>query len=77
MILTGISMTFTESTIEETTLEWLKNLGYTIVFGSDIAPKYAPASLRDGLSMRKAELRMIPTAGRRKWAIRAIFWICC
>ncbi len=29
---------FTESTIEETALEWFKDLGYTIVFGGDIAP---------------------------------------
>ena len=29
---------FTESTIEETALEWLKDMGYTIVFGGDIAP---------------------------------------
>jgi hypothetical protein len=29
---------FTESTIEETALEWLKDLGYTVVFGGEIAP---------------------------------------
>ena len=44
-------MTFTESTIEETALEWLKDMGYTIVFGNDIAPKNMLASLRDGLSL--------------------------
>jgi type I restriction enzyme R subunit len=31
-------MTFTESMIEQTTLDWLKDLGYAIVFGGDIAP---------------------------------------
>lgn len=29
---------FTESTIEQTALDWLHDLGYTIVFGNDIAP---------------------------------------
>ena len=42
---------FTESTIEETTLEWSKEIGHTIVFGNDIAPKNMLASLRDGMSM--------------------------
>jgi hypothetical protein len=46
-------MTFTESTIEETALEWLKDLGYAIVFGRDIAPKNMLASLQDGLSLPK------------------------
>jgi type I restriction enzyme, R subunit len=39
-------MHFTESTIEETALEWLKDLGYTIVFGNDIAPG-EPAAERE------------------------------
>jgi len=39
-------MTFTESTIEETALEWLKDMGYTIVFGNDIAPD-EPAAERE------------------------------
>jgi hypothetical protein len=39
-------MTFTESTIEETTLEWLKDLGYSIVFGGDIEPE-EPAAERE------------------------------
>jgi hypothetical protein len=29
----------TESTLEETTLEWLRDLGYSIVFGRDIPPE--------------------------------------
>jgi len=37
---------FTESVIEETTLAWLKDLGYTIVFGGDIAPD-EPAAERE------------------------------
>ena len=37
---------FTESIIEETALEWLKDLGYTIVFGGDIAPE-EPAAERE------------------------------
>ena len=39
-------MAFTESVIEETALEWLKDLGYTIVFGGDIAPE-EPAAERE------------------------------
>jgi len=42
---------FTESTLEETALEWLKDMGYAIFFGNDIAPKNMLASLRDGLSL--------------------------
>ena len=42
---------FTESTLEETVLEWFKDMGYTIAFGNDIAPKNMLASLRDGMSM--------------------------
>jgi hypothetical protein len=34
---------FAESTIEETALEWLKDLGYAIVFGGDIAPEESVA----------------------------------
>ncbi len=37
---------FTESTIEETALEWLKDMGYAIVFGNEIAPKYTLTRLR-------------------------------
>ena len=42
---------FTESTIEETALEWLKDLGYIIGFGSDIAPENILARLRGGKSV--------------------------
>jgi hypothetical protein len=31
-------MTFTESVIEQATLDWLKDLGYASLFGGDIAP---------------------------------------
>ncbi len=37
---------FAESTIEETALEWLNDLGYTLVFGNDIAPD-EPAAERE------------------------------
>jgi len=37
---------FTESTIEETALDWLKDIGYTIVYGGDIAPE-EPAAERE------------------------------
>ena len=37
---------FAESTIEETALKWLKDMGYTIVFGNDIAPD-EPAAERE------------------------------
>ena len=40
---------FTESAIEKTALEWLKDMGYTIVFGGDIALGNRLASLRDSL----------------------------
>jgi hypothetical protein len=33
---------FTESIIEETVLNWLKELGYAIAFGGDIAPEDRP-----------------------------------
>ncbi len=29
---------FTESTVEEATLQWLEELGYAVVHGPDIAP---------------------------------------
>ena len=41
--------TFTESTIKETVLEWLKDFGYAIFFGCDIAPRGTVTSLRDSL----------------------------
>jgi len=37
---------FTESIIEQTTLDWFKDLGYSIVFGGDIAPE-EPAAERE------------------------------
>ncbi len=38
---------FTESVIEQAALDWFKDLGYTIVFGNDIAPEEAmPPSAR-------------------------------
>ena len=39
-------MTFTESVIEQTALDWLKEMGYTIAFGGDIAPE-EPAAERE------------------------------
>jgi hypothetical protein len=42
---------FTESAIEETALDWLKDMGYTIAVGNDIAPKNMLASLRGGMSL--------------------------
>ena len=33
-----MSTNFIESTIEQIALDWLKDMGYTIVFGGDIAP---------------------------------------
>ncbi len=52
--------TFTESTIEETALEWLKDMGYAIIFGGDIAPENMLASLRDGLlpKLMRGEVRV-------------------
>jgi type I restriction enzyme R subunit len=41
-----MSNRFTESIIEETALEWLRDLGYSIVFGNDIAPE-EPAAERE------------------------------
>ena len=42
---------FTESSIEETALEWFKDMGYAIVFGGEIAPENRLASLRGGISL--------------------------
>jgi hypothetical protein len=39
---------FTESIIEETALEWLKDMGYTIVFGNDIARSVSAPRLMRG-----------------------------
>ena len=55
---------FTESTIEETALEWLKDLGYTIVFGGIIAPE-EPAAERENYGE-------VILAGRLKDALKRI-----
>jgi hypothetical protein len=51
---------FTESAIEKTALEWLKDMGYTIVFGGDIALGNRLASLRDSLlpKLMRGEVRV-------------------
>jgi hypothetical protein len=47
---------FAESTIEETTLKSLKNMGYTIVFGNDIARSVsAPRLMRGGAHVKDVE----------------------
>jgi hypothetical protein len=56
---------FTESTIEETALEWLKDLGYVIVFGGDIAPENTLASLHGGMLLEVAKGQPVLTGGRR------------
>ncbi|MEP7136268.1 MAG: type I restriction endonuclease subunit R [Chloroflexota bacterium] len=55
---------FTESTIEETALAWLKDLGYTIVYGGDIAPE-EPAAERENYGE-------VILSGRVKEALRRI-----
>src|SRR5258707_7400545 len=51
-------MTFTESTIEETALDWLKDLGYSIVYGGDIAPDEPAAELENyGEVIREGRLK--------------------
>ena len=61
---------FTESSIEETALEWFKDMGYAIVFGNDIAPENTLASLRGGMSLprvMRGEVRVVnglPSAKR-------------
>ena len=39
----------TESTLEQTALEWLRDLGYSVVFGNEIAPD-EPAAERENYS---------------------------
>lgn len=47
---------FAESTIEETALKSLKNRGYTIVFGNDIARSVsAPRLMRDEVRVKELE----------------------
>ena len=55
---------FTESTIKETALKWLKDMGYTIVFGNDIAPD-EPAAERENYGE-------VILSGRLKDALRRI-----
>ena len=51
---------FTESAIEETALNWIKHLGYAMVYGGDIVHENTLASLRDGLlpKLMKGEVRV-------------------
>ena len=46
---------FTESTIEEAALEWIKDMGYTIVFGNDIAAENTLASMRGWMSTARVK----------------------
>ena len=55
---------FTESTLEETVLEWLRDLGYSIVFGNEIAPD-EPAAEREHYGE-------VVLAGRLKGALKRI-----
>lgn len=55
---------FTESTIEQTALDWLKEMGYAILFGGDIAPE-EPAAERENYSE-------VILAGRLKDALKRI-----
>jgi hypothetical protein len=51
---------FTESTIEQAAIDWLKDLGYTIIYGGDIAPENTLGSLRDSLlpKLMRGEVRV-------------------
>src|SRR5258706_12755340 len=55
---------FTESTIEETALEWLRDLGYSIVYGGDIAPEEEQAE--------RENYGEVILAGRLKDALKRI-----
>ncbi len=55
---------FTESTIEQTALDWLKDLGYAVVYGGDIAPD-EPAAERENYGE-------VILAGRLKDALKRI-----
>lgn len=59
-----MTVSFTESIVEETALEWLKDLGYTIVYGGDIAPE-EPAAERENYGE-------VILSGRVKAALRRI-----
>jgi len=51
---------FTESIIKETALVWLKDLGYSILYGCDFMRKNMLASLRDSLlpKLMRGEVRV-------------------
>lgn len=51
---------FTESAFEETVLEWLKDLGNTIVFGDDVASIYTAVSQQNSLlpKLTRGEVRV-------------------
>jgi len=55
---------FTESTLEETALEWLRDLGYSIVFGNEIAP--------DETAAEREHYGEVVLAGRLKGALKRI-----
>ena len=55
---------FTESIIEKTALEWLKDIGYTIAFGNEIAHE-EPAAERENYGE-------VILAGRLKKALKRI-----
>ena len=57
-------MAFTESTIEQTALDWLKDLGYAILFGGDIAP--------DEPAAERADYQEVILAGRFRAALERI-----
>jgi type I restriction enzyme R subunit len=48
-------LTLTESEVEEATLTWLASLGYTSVFGPDIAPE-EPAAEHESFQSITSEL---------------------
>ena len=57
-------MTFTESIIEQAALDWFKDLGYTIIFGNDIAP--------DEPAAERADYGEVVLSGRLKAALERI-----
>ena len=57
-------MKYTESHIEEATLEWLKELGYSVLFGPDIAP--------DGENPERKSYKDVVLESRLRSAIKII-----
>lgn len=51
---------FSGSTLEETALEWLRDLGYSVVYGNDITSKNMQARLRYSLlpSLMRGKVRV-------------------